>query len=121
MTQRIDTKTGRERVAPRREPYWAKIARERHLGFRKTGKDTGTWIARYRAEDGRRQYRALGELSPVFGFDEASTAARVWFAEQERGIRQDAETVADVCRLYVDDRLRQKGEGTATYAARAFE
>lgn len=118
---RIDTKTGRDRLAARREPYWSKIARERHLGFRKTAKDDGYWIARYRSEDGRRQYRALGELTPTFGFDDASESARIWFGELERGIRQDAETVADACRLYVDDRRRQKGEGTAIYALRAFE
>lgn len=121
MSQRTDTKTGRDRLPPRREPYWTKIARERHLGFRKTAKDEGYWIARFRSEDGRRQYRSLGELTPAFGFDEASESARVWFGELERGIRQDAETVADACRLYVDDRRRLKGEVTATYALRAYE
>jgi len=121
MAVRTDTKSGRDRLAPRREPYWTRIARERHLGFRKTAKDEGYWIGRYRGEDGRRQYRALGGFSLEFGFDEASEIARTWFGELERGIRQDAETVADACRLYVDDRRRQKGEGTATYAARAFE
>jgi len=118
---RIDTKTGRDRLEPRREPYWTKIARDRHLGFRKAAKDTGTWIARYRGDDGRRQYRALGEHSPTFDFDEATDAARIWFGELDHGIRQDGQTVADACRLYVDDRRRHKGESTAIYAHRAFE
>ena len=51
-----------------------------------------------RVLDGRRQYRALGEFSPQFGFDEAGEIARTWFGELERGIRQDAETVTDACR-----------------------
>lgn len=82
---------------------------------------TDTKSGRYRRQDGRRQFLALGELTPAFGFDEAVETARIWFGELERGIRQDAETVADACCLYVDDRRRQKGEGTATYALRAFE
>lgn len=118
---RIDTRTGRDRLQPRREPYWTKIARDRHLGFRKAAKDAGTWIARYRGDDGQRQYRALGELSAGFDFDEATDAARIWFGELDHGIRQDGQTVADACRLYVDDRRRHKGEGTANYAHRAFE
>ncbi|MDB6159843.1 MAG: hypothetical protein JWO04_3549 [Gammaproteobacteria bacterium] len=52
---RIDTKRGRQMLVPRREPYWYKLARDRHLGLRKLGPDSaGSWIARYRDEAGSR-------------------------------------------------------------------
>ena len=59
---RMDTKTGRDRSKPRREPYWRKLTQRRYLGFRKS--DTGgTWIAGYRTEDRKQRYLSLGEVS----------------------------------------------------------
>jgi integrase len=118
---RIDTIPGRARLAKRREPHWSKYATGRYIGFRKTGPETGSWIARHRAEDGTRQFRALGALSREFGFDEAVAAAVGWFRALDRGTRTDVETVTDVCRLYVEDRRQQKGPATATDYQRAFE
>jgi integrase len=118
---RIDTSTGRARLSERREPHWSRYATGRYIGFRKTGADTGTWLARHRAADGMRQIQALGAFSPEFGFDEAVAAAVAWFRALDRGIRTDVETVTDVCRLYVEDRRQQKGPATATDYQRAFE
>jgi site-specific recombinase XerD len=119
--QRIDTKTGRDRLKTRRDPHWHKLSSERHLGFRKQDQDRGSWIARYRGDDGRRKFKALGENTATFGFDEASTAALKWFRELDRGVVSDAETVADICRLYVEDRRATKGDAAANDAHRRFE
>ncbi len=119
--QRIDTKTGRAALTARPEPYWHKHARDRHLGFRKAADGSGSWIARYRGEDGKRLYKALGEHSDAFGFDHAIAAALAWFRETDQGVRAEAETVAAVCRLYVKDRAKQKGVGTEKDYQRAFE
>jgi integrase len=121
---RIDTKTGRAALPVRREPHWYKHAKDRHVGFRKTAAAPdvrGSWIGRYRREDGKRTYMALGELSDLLGFDQAVAKALVWFKELDRGVRQDADTVADVCKLYVEDRRRQKGENAANAANRTFQ
>lgn len=118
---RIDTKTGRAALAGRREPYWHKHARDRHLGLRKAEGGAGSWIARYRGEDGKRLYAALGEHSDTFGFDQAMAKALAWFREIDRAVRAEAETVGDVCRLYVEDRRKQRGAGTEKDYQRAFE
>lgn len=84
---RIDTKRGREALAIRREPYWYKLARDRHLGLRKLTEGTpGSWIARFRDESGARRYQALGECTDVFDFDIAKVAAETWFRDLEQGI-----------------------------------
>ena len=57
---RIDTKRGREALPIRREPYWYKLARDRHLGLRKLTEGTrGSWIARFRDESGADVIRRL--------------------------------------------------------------
>jgi integrase len=120
--QRIDTKTGRAALSPRPEPYWHKHAKERHLGYRKAADGSGgSWVARYRGEDSKRLYSALGEHSEAFGFDQAMVKALAWFRELDRGVRAEAQTVGDVCRLYVEDRRKQKGAATAQDYSRAFE
>jgi hypothetical protein len=69
---RIDTKRGRDGLKGRREPYWYKLSRGRHLGLRKLEvASPGTWIAKYRDEAGKRFHESLGEYSDAFGFDEA--------------------------------------------------
>ena len=43
MAHQIDTPKAREKLSPRREPYWAKVAgKGRHLGYRKT-ESGGFW------------------------------------------------------------------------------
>jgi integrase len=125
---RIDTKTGRSAILPRPEPYWHKHARDRHLGYRKAADGSGSWIARYRYPNGEappdsaaRPLKALGEHTDAFGFDQAMAAAIAWFRELDSGVRAEAETVADIARLYVEDRGKQKGEATKLDYLRAFE
>ena len=118
---RIDTKTGRASLKCQREPHWHKCSTDRHLGFRKLDSGSCTWIARYRGEDGKRSYKALGDLTDEFGFDQAMAAALAWFKDRDRGIKPDAETVGDVCRLYVKDREAQKGKAAGNAAHRMFE
>jgi len=71
----LSRKRDRERLAPRREPYWQRLASGAYLGFRR-GPDT--WIARYRSRDGKQSYRALGE---AMDFDEAKRTAEAWLAQ----------------------------------------
>ena len=119
---RIDTKRGREALAVRREPYWYKLARDRHVGLRKlTEGRPGCWVARFRDETGARQYQALGECTDLFDFDEAKVAAETWFRDLEQGIQARDDdgkpaTVAMACMAYVRA-LRSEGRTDAAHDA----
>jgi hypothetical protein len=84
---KIDTFTQRGKLDPRREPYWHKLQKGGYLGFRKTD-DDGSWIARWRNEEGKERYKALKlpPTEPAKEFDDAQHAARAWFKEQQAGI-----------------------------------
>ncbi|MGH7082360.1 MAG: hypothetical protein ACREFV_07840 [Acetobacteraceae bacterium] len=119
---RIDTKRGREALAIRREPYWYKLGRDRHLGLRKlTEGSPGAWIARFRDESGGRRYQALGECTEIFDFDEAKIAAETWFRDLEQGVEARGDdglpaTVALACMAYVRA-LRSEGRVDAAHDA----
>jgi integrase len=117
--QRLDSRDGRSKLAVRREPYWVKIARGWHLGYRKIASDHGTWIARYRPENyGKRQYRSLGEADDIhdadgskfLSFRQAQLAAETFFREAEAGgddedvQRRRVLTVSDALARYFADR-----------------
>lgn len=120
---RIDTKAGRARLAPRREPYWQKVGTGRAIGLRKIDADRATWIAKWRDTDTKdRAIHRLGDATDAFGFDEAAKAAAAWFEDRERGIRGgDVETVADLCRAYLKDRRQLKGDKAANEIGRRYE
>jgi hypothetical protein len=51
MATRIDTVASRDKLKPRREPYWHRLRRGCYLGYRKMTTDgDGVWIARARDE-----------------------------------------------------------------------
>ena len=83
---KIDTRTARLRLLPRREPYWTTLAQGKAIGYRKGAKG-GTWIARWRDPRGGQHYYSLGaaddlldaEGIEVFSFAQAQATAREWF------------------------------------------
>jgi hypothetical protein len=119
---RIDTKRGRDALPVRREPYWYKLARDRHLGLRKLTEGTpGSWIARFRDESGARRNQALGECTDVFDFDAAKIAAETWFRDLEQGIDSHGDdgqpiTISQACAAYVRA-LRAEGRIEAAHDA----
>jgi len=122
---RIDTKRGRDGLQARREPYWYKLSRDRHLGLRKLSEQSvGSWIARFRDETRHRQYRSLGGCSATFDFDAAKIAAEVWFRDQEQGVRDRDEegpaTVASACRDYIRSLLAEERREAAHDAHMRF-
>jgi len=75
------------------------------LGFRKmTATPAGTWVAKYRADDGKRATKSLGEFEDLpksQRYDAAAKAARAWFEHMGKdGARTDA-TVQQACERYV--------------------
>jgi integrase len=122
---KIDTRSARARLSERREPYWTVISEGCALGYRRGGKG-GTWIARFRDEDGRQHYQALGAADDardadgltVFSFPQAQAMARDWFklkATEQAGdfVPLDRPyTVADAVADYLADYKRRSGKAT---------
>jgi len=117
MAALIKSVGDRKKLQPRREPYWDRIEAGCFLGYRKLEDDTGTWIARWRAEDGGQKYNALGSLTT---YDEAAKAAREWF-EQCQGGSTEVVDVEEACKRYVTDRRSEKGDATAKDAEGRFK
>lgn len=99
MSNPIDSKTKRDKLAPRREPYWARLEKGGALGFRKVAVGDGTWIARWTDDEFKKHYRSLGHFDT---FDAAAKDARRWLASCTSGTSPKTVTVADACRSYVD-------------------
>ncbi len=82
MAHQIDTPKAREKLSPRREPYWVKAAgKGKHLGYRKT-ESGGFWIAKIRTpgDDPERTTKALGSEDEL-DYAEALQAALAWFKD----------------------------------------
>lgn len=120
---KIDTRSARARLAARREPFWTVLSQGCALGYRK-GVKGGTWVARFRGDDGRQHYAPLGAADDardpdgvsVFSFAQAQERAREWF---DRKAREQAGgftpldrpyTVADALADYRADYLRRGGK-----------
>lgn len=113
---KIETRSARSRLAPRREPYWSKLGAGRHVGYRRLGREGGTWIARaYDPDTRKRAFRALGTADDVLDADaievltfaQAQERARAWFpsAFQPNDDTEDSlgvVTVGDAVRSYLD-------------------
>jgi integrase len=120
---KIDTRSARAKLAERREPYWTVLSAGCALGYRRGAKG-GTWIARFRGEDGRQHYGPLGAADDardpdgltVFGFAQAQERARTWFHRKAREQAGDfaplnrPHTVADALAEYRADYLRRGGK-----------
>ena len=110
---RIDTPTQRLRLKARREPYWVKVQARGYLGFRRTA-DGGTWVARWRDDQGKQHYRALrlALTAPGAAFDEAAGLARAWFKQAAAGVvaRRNVREAAD---RYVEALRLRRGEAAA--------
>lgn len=111
MANKIDTKSKRDRLAVRREPYWAKVQLGGYVGFRSTSSG-GTWIARFRSEDGKQNYHALTlpEHLACNEYDAAVGEARKWFESIESGVRPKSGTVSEAANEYLESLRTRKGE-----------
>lgn len=110
-------------LEPRRDPYWGPpIAKGRHVGYRKLDATRGSWIARFRAEDGKFRFQALGMATPTFQFDQAKEAAIEWFSTQDSGVTERDYTVEQACKAYVAAKLADpEGASAASDAENRFK
>jgi integrase len=124
MATRIDTKTAREKLVARREPYWHKLTTGLHVGYRKPASGEGTWIAR-RTEGTRKTYQSLGQFFDADkprhkAFDDARTAAAAWAGQTDAGVEVHGTTVEAACVAYVEAKRSEKGDATANDAQGRF-
>lgn len=110
MAYNITSKSGRAILKARREPYWARLRAGLFIGYRKASHGDGTWIARWRNENGKQQYHALGNFAD---FDDAAKSAEVWASSIEAGVAQHGTTVSDACKIYLDHLKTHKGQASA--------
>jgi integrase len=105
----ITNKTAREKLDPRREPYWLVLDKGRAVGFRR-GPDT--WVARFRTPDLKQHYHALGNATD--DYPKAKAAAEVWFGTMAKGGHRSPVkgTVKDALDAYVKE-LREHGRESA--------
>jgi integrase len=120
---KIDTRSARLKLPGRREPYWTVISAGCALGYRRGAKG-GTWIGRFRGNDGRQNYAQLGAADDArdaddltaLSFAQAQARARSWFeqkAHEQAGDltpRDRPYTVADALAAYRADYLRRGGK-----------
>lgn len=116
MPSAIKSVADRKKLLSRREPYWDRLEAGCYVGYRKLVDGTGTWIARWRSDEGGQKYHALGSFPD---YDSAVRAAREWF-EQCKGGSTEVIDVAEACRRYTEDRRAEKGEKTAMDAEGRF-
>ena len=128
VATRIDTVASRDKLKPRREPYWQRLRRGCYLGFRKmTCVGAGVWIARVRDQETgptKQLYESLGDfgiLPDHQRFDAASKAAQAWFEHLGRGGTPGGATVAQACTRYVKHLHTHKTDRAAHDAGARFK
>ena len=79
MAHSITTVKARAALKPRTSPYWHRIAKGCHLGYRKTSATApGTWVAKFRNDDDDELQHSLGGfdgIPPSEHFDAARKKA----------------------------------------------
>ncbi len=124
----IDKASVREKLPPRREPYWTTLGKGRALGFRKSESGIRTWMGRWtepEAQIGQSRPKYLSEaLGPVddrMSHSQAVKAAttycqscdREWTARTTGALDPNIDTVEAVCRAYIENLRAEKGEHAA--------
>lgn len=118
---RLDTRTARLTLKPRREPYWKAVQAGRAIGYRRvTGGRAGAWIAKHINPDGGRKLRSIGLADDALLADgvatltwaQAQERARAWWREIDRAAVPvvEAVRVRDAMTAYVADYRARGGK-----------
>jgi integrase len=122
MAHNLKSPSAREKLTPRREPYWHCIRVGLYIGFRRTSEGDGTWIAR-QLQSGSKKYllRSLGSVGAVGEFDRAMKDAQAWADGVDSGASHKATTVEAACRAYVTHQKRRVSDANSSDAEGRFE
>jgi integrase len=110
----LSTVRNRDRLKPRREPYWQSLGTGRQLGFRpSTSGQGGSWIAKlYDPDTRKRAIRSLGDYpgQPLSDqFMAAKRDAEAWFDHLSGGGTRKATLVREACERYARGRPDVEG------------
>lgn len=117
---RLDSRAARERLAPRKKPYYRVIETGRHVGYYK-GQRSGTWLART-IVGARYAEQKLGMADDirdangldVLSFSQAQAAARDWFdrqvLDQEAKAAGPVVTVRSATEEYIAERNERESK-----------
>ena len=99
--QNITTASGRARLKPRGDPYFEKITKGQHVGFRKL-EDGGSWLARFTIGTTKKYYQ-IGTAAQYPEYADALKPALSWFASVQDDDAPDAartvqQAVEEYCR-----------------------
>lgn len=99
----------REKLPPKREPYWQRISQSRFLGFRPSKKGKGgTWIARYyNPDEGKQLSRSLGDYGHMPANERQRAALKdavEWQEHVGAGGASKPITVLEACEEYAKGR-----------------
>lgn len=116
--RKIDTVTARDKLTPRRDPYWHRVFKGAYLGYRKMSPGAGgTWSARMLDESTAKQYQhPLGNFDDrpdSERFDAAMKAAAAWFRHRDAGGSVEIITVGEACKRYVKKARAEGRESSA--------
>jgi integrase len=114
----IASKTARAKLSARREPYFVRLSAGVYVGYRKLESGAGTWIGRYRTDGGKQVFKSFGEFDE---YDDATKVVTEWANGLDSGVLHASTTVADACRLYVENRRSEKGAKNAYDAEGRFK
>lgn len=119
MAINLKSKSAREALKPRRNPYFVALHKGLYVGYRRSAEGDGTWIAR-RLEDGTKKYvfRSLGVLS---GYEEAVRLTQAWAGAVDLGVTHKATSVEGVCRAYVTHQKTRNSKASAADAEGRFK
>jgi integrase len=114
----LSRKRERDRLAPRKEPYWQRLGKGAYLGvYRSPGTGNESWHARFRTRDGKQLKNPLGE---ALEFDDAKKKAEEWLSQLAgspvRTVKRG--TVRAALEAYLAD-LRRHGRADAATEAEA--
>jgi integrase len=117
----LQTVDARNKLKPRRDPYFATIRKGCALGFRKmTASSTGTWVARCMSETtGKQQHQTLGEFEdkPAHQrYGAALEAAEAFFKQVGMGATLEVKTIKEACEAYATHLRTSEGDKTKNEA-----
>lgn len=127
---KLDTRTARRDLKQDKNPYWTRVDRNSHLGYRKGAKG-GYWIARVRLDDGFRM-QSIGTADDtsdadgleILDYFQALDKSRAWFeqaARIEKGVGKAKFTVSDALDEYIEYlEMHGKSAQRAKYCIEAY-
>jgi integrase len=127
---KLDSRNARRDLRIDKNPYWVRIDRNSHLGYRK-GKKGGSWIARIRLDDGFKMHRigtaddtSDADNVELFDYFQAQEKAREWFEQAikvEKGIGKAKYKVNDALDEYIEYlEMHGKSAQRAQYCIEAY-